>query len=200
MTQIEHKRMGDIEVGDVLLGPNGEETTVVATYDEHIPDRMYELEMENGEIIRCSGTHLWYTETTSDKKNKRKYKKLAKNWFKAHKEALPYQDEAEAYPIEVLVKKFGTTQEEQEFLHLACLSLGPTYNTPHILVEDLTKVVAEENIYSYCVKDLSEFIEDMRSSVIHKNGYFYFGQVRDTDEVFRITEEINIPTTEEVKR
>lgn len=60
------KRFGDLVEGDIILGPNGEHVPVVRAYDEHMPETMYEIETEDGSIIKASGNHLWYVETSFD--------------------------------------------------------------------------------------------------------------------------------------
>ena len=52
------KKMGDIEVGDKVLTPSGEETDVVEIHPQgHIPT--YEIELDDGRKTRCSAQHLW---------------------------------------------------------------------------------------------------------------------------------------------
>lgn len=60
------KRFGDLVPGDIIRGPNGEEVVVKEAYEEHLPERMFEIELENGETIKASGNHLWYIETNFD--------------------------------------------------------------------------------------------------------------------------------------
>jgi len=60
------KRFGDLVPGDIIRGPNGEEVVVREAYDQHVPERMFEIELENGESIKASGNHLWYIETDFD--------------------------------------------------------------------------------------------------------------------------------------
>lgn len=59
------KPIGDIEEGDFVLGSNGP-TKVTRAYSHHIPKTMYEIELDSGEIIKVSGNHLWYIETSED--------------------------------------------------------------------------------------------------------------------------------------
>lgn len=75
------KRFGDLEVGDRILGSDNQEVEVVQVYDEHIPEKMYEIEMDNGEVIKASGNHLWYVETDFDHSFHRERKRLGKKHF-----------------------------------------------------------------------------------------------------------------------
>lgn len=58
---------GELQVGDLVLDETGAPVRVKKAYDHHIPERMYELELENGTKIKASGNHLWYIETDEDK-------------------------------------------------------------------------------------------------------------------------------------
>lgn len=75
------KKFGDLEVGDTILGADNQDVEVVRVYDEHIPERMFEIEMDNGEIIKASGNHLWYVETDFDLSFHRERKRLGKKHF-----------------------------------------------------------------------------------------------------------------------
>lgn len=76
------KKFGDLQVGDVILGPNGEEVTITQAYDAHMPERMFEIELENGESIKASGNHLWYVETKFDYEYHRERRREAKKLLK----------------------------------------------------------------------------------------------------------------------
>lgn len=66
------KRFGDLVVGDYVLSPAGEPVRVCAAYQEHTPARMFELEFEDGTVIRASGNHLWYVVADSDQQDYRR--------------------------------------------------------------------------------------------------------------------------------
>ena len=63
------KTIAEVKQQDILVGSDGQ-TEVSAVYEEHIPKRMYEITLANGEKIKCSGNHLWYAETDNDRANK----------------------------------------------------------------------------------------------------------------------------------
>lgn len=63
---IEVVTMGDLEEGDVLVGPNGR-VTIEKSYDPHIPESMFELETDSGITIQVSGNHLFYVITKDDR-------------------------------------------------------------------------------------------------------------------------------------
>lgn len=62
------KTMGELKEGDIIKSPMGP-TEVRRAYDEHIPERMFEVEDDNGSIGQFSGNHLFYIETEIDRSN-----------------------------------------------------------------------------------------------------------------------------------
>ena len=75
------KRFGDLVPGDLVEGLNGELTEVVEAYDEHIPETMYEIETDNGSIIKASGNHLWYIESSLDIDLHSERRRLGRKFF-----------------------------------------------------------------------------------------------------------------------
>lgn len=76
------KKFGDLVPGDVIRGSNGQETMVTAAYDHHIPERMFEIELEDGTSVKASGNHLWYVETKFDYAYHRERRREAKKILK----------------------------------------------------------------------------------------------------------------------
>jgi replicative DNA helicase len=61
--------MGDVAVGDQLIGADGRPTTVVAA-TEVLHDRpCYEVEFSDGTVIVADGQHQWLTETRASRKS-----------------------------------------------------------------------------------------------------------------------------------
>ena len=56
------KTMGDISVGDFVFGKNGNPTMVIGE-SEIFNKPMYEVEFEDGEIIKASSDHIWTVRT-----------------------------------------------------------------------------------------------------------------------------------------
>jgi hypothetical protein len=52
------RTMAEVQVGDKVLSPSGDYTEVVAIPWEGVDD-LYEIEMEDGRIVRCNAKHLW---------------------------------------------------------------------------------------------------------------------------------------------
>lgn len=53
------KELKDIVDGDILVGQNGQPTTVIKAHEIQLPKKAYELKFSNGEVIRAGGEHLW---------------------------------------------------------------------------------------------------------------------------------------------
>jgi preprotein translocase subunit YajC len=191
---IVNKQLKDIRVGDKIVGPGGAPVTVTHVFDKYMPDTMYEITMDNGETIKCSGNHLWYCETDSDRQERKKYFKLAKYFFK-HAKIPEYNMNMPAYPYEMLPTKFSDDKKCQELISRAALSLGPTYQTPNAIFDGLD-YIKEEKFYTYSFNDMIDFLKGLQRVVNHdKSQYFYFGQVRETQNIAKIgiISNVNIP-------
>ena len=53
------KELKDIIDGDILVGQNGQPTTVIKAHEIQLPKKAYSIEFSNGEVIRAGGEHLW---------------------------------------------------------------------------------------------------------------------------------------------
>lgn len=118
------KNFGELEEGDRILGPDGQPVTVTRAYDAHVPQRMYELELEDGTVVQASGNHLWYIEPSEDRlahsdrlKRARRLLKGHKDW---HEEALFVATAQEPYEIglEDLMNFFDFIEDYNERYYL----------------------------------------------------------------------------------
>lgn len=192
--KIENKKMNELKVGDILLGENNEKVVINEVFEEHTPKTMYEIEMADGQKIKSSGNHLWYCETDTDRKEKQKYRKQAKKFFKHN--VIPEKDiNNPSYPISLIGEHFSNDPKYIEFIKRVCLSLGPSITTPNVIFDEYMTLVDDYLEYLYSYNDLIDFLSIMKSSIINNAGsYFYFGKVRSTEEIFSIIDEdINIP-------
>lgn len=199
--ETEQVNFGDLVPGDKIIGANGEPVTVTATYEKHIPKDMYELEMEDGEVVQASGNHLWYCESSVDEKHKKEYLRLAKAFFE--NEVIPEPlEEDELFPIQDIIQIFGDEVDTILFIEKAAKSLGYSSYTPHLMYDDKMKVAGrKEAIFNYSYNDLISFLISMKKAVLDNQGYFYFGEVRTTNEIFSLIEKgdkINIPHKKDV--
>ena len=53
------KKLGDIQVGDIVYDMDGNPTKVIYTYDPYVPDEGYYVTFSTGETISACGDHLW---------------------------------------------------------------------------------------------------------------------------------------------
>ena len=61
--------MGDVAVGDDLLGDDGLPTRVVAATDVMLGRPCYEVEFSDGTVIVADAEHQWLTETRASRKS-----------------------------------------------------------------------------------------------------------------------------------
>lgn len=61
--------MGDVAVGDELLGDDGRPTRVVAATDVMLGRPCYEVEFSDGTVIVADAAHQWLTETRASRKS-----------------------------------------------------------------------------------------------------------------------------------
>ena len=188
-------KFGDLKPGDKLVGSDGEITEVVKVYDKHIPEKMYEIEMEDGEVIQASGNHLWYCETNSDELGKEMYRQIASEYFE-NNEIPEKLVEDHHFPLELITTMFGDNINTRIFIEKASRSLGHASMTPHIMLINKLKDQVTEEILNYSYNNLIDFLYRMKEAVLDNNGYFYFGQVRDTQEIAKLKKYnryVNIP-------
>lgn len=186
---------GELKRGDKLVGSDGKTTTVTKVYDKHIPKKMYLIEMEDGEVIKASGNHLWYCETDLDVAEKEMYRSLAKEYFENNRIPDKLEKDKE-YPLEIMVNLFGESIKTIVFIENACKSLGYVSMTPHALITDKMKKVNVTEIYNYSYNNLIDFLVKMKEAIINNKGYFYFGKVRTTEEIAKLkwyNRYVNIP-------
>lgn len=197
-----NKTIYDTCKGDTITGSQNE-VEVLADYEVHHPERMYEIELENGEIIRCSGNHLWYAETDIDRKEKWAYKKLALDYFESH--GIPKLLEVDQnLPIIHMLNTLGDIPKEKQYILKCCNTLGHCAYTRTIEVSGLglNEIKKEVDIALYSVNDIITFISHMKESLVNDKGYFYFGSTYMTDTLFSgfTPEEINIPTVHDIRQ
>lgn len=68
-TPFGERRMGDLEVGDTILNPNGSPQKIIQIHPHNDMD-IYELEFEDGAKLEVGLDHLWLTHKTSSHKTK----------------------------------------------------------------------------------------------------------------------------------
>jgi len=59
--------IGELTVGDLVLGSDGEPTPVIGVYPQGEKD-IYRLTTQDGASTLCSGDHLWAVATRDDRR------------------------------------------------------------------------------------------------------------------------------------
>ncbi|AXE26327.1 phosphate starvation-inducible protein PhoH [Streptomyces globosus] len=67
--------IGDLQVGDLVVGSNGEPTPVLGVYPQGEKD-IYRLTAQDGSWTLCCGEHLWTVRTASDKRRGKPWRVL----------------------------------------------------------------------------------------------------------------------------
>ncbi|MQA61763.1 MAG: phosphate starvation-inducible protein PhoH [Actinophytocola sp.] len=67
--------IGDLQVGDLVIGSNGEPTPVLGVYPQGERD-IYRVTAQDGSGTLCCGEHLWTVRTASDKRRNRPWRVL----------------------------------------------------------------------------------------------------------------------------
>lgn len=189
---------GELKSGDKIIGADGNPVEVTAAYDKYIPEKMYEIEMEDGEVVQASGNHMWYCETPLDAQEKNEYLASAKEFFE-NREIPEKLEEDELFPLQDMVLIFGDDVKTMLFIEKVCRSLGYSSYSPHLLyVDKLSEgnMAKQEIIMNYSYNDFIDFLHQMKAAVLENKGYFFFGEVRTTDEIFYWINkglEVNIP-------
>ncbi|MEY2228105.1 MULTISPECIES: PhoH family protein [Streptomyces] len=67
--------IGDLQVGDLVVGSNGEPTPVLGVYPQG-PKDIYRVTAQDGSWTLCCGEHLWTVRTASDKRRDKPWRVL----------------------------------------------------------------------------------------------------------------------------
>jgi phosphate starvation-inducible PhoH-like protein len=67
--------IGDLQVGDLVMGSNGEPTPVLGVYPQGEKD-IYRVSAQDGSWTLCCGEHLWTVRTASDKRRDKPWRVL----------------------------------------------------------------------------------------------------------------------------
>lgn len=194
------KTINTIQKNEKIEGSD-KETVVTDVYEVHTPERMYEITLENGETIKCSGNHLWYAETNIDRENKEHYKKVAQMYFNDSPN-LELLEKDIICSLDDVIKLMCTTDYHKDYILRVCNSIGNVAvdKTKWYTGENLTEYSHSTDLDLYSINDILKFIQK-HGRALKGEEYFYFGQVYTTDILFNSfsPEEINIPTIFEVR-
>lgn len=196
---------GDLKAGDVILDADGE-VTVSRAYDEHIPERMYRIELKDGSVIKASGNHLWYIEPTMDIQGHRGRLLEAKrvlaghtDWFDDAEEVAYEPEKKYEIAMEDLMNFFDFIEDESAryfFLKRIADSIG------HISEETITQqdVITGETVVNpmTMIYDARCFMQQALSLTglpeYSKEWPVIVGRVVTTDEIFEKYPDADIPS------
>ena len=72
-------RMGDIRVGDMVIGKNGKPTRVTGVYPQGKKE-IFKVSFSDGASTECCDEHLWLTQTYEERNYDSRAKRLGKSW------------------------------------------------------------------------------------------------------------------------
>lgn len=204
----ELKPLKDIKAGDVILGPDNEEVTVLQDYEEHFPDEMYEIELDNGVKIKASGNHLWYIETEFNKQNyknrvkkARKYfKRLTKEMIKELEDISNSEDDIETSLIDMLALIDAVNDTEAfEIMFRIAKSLGKVSENNTLLKDSITgETVPFNNVSHYDAKQFSQQILSLMDKKYEDKWKIVLGEVVTTNELMDFYDVVSIPTLKDI--
>jgi phosphate starvation-inducible protein PhoH and related proteins len=75
LTPFGFRPIGDLRVGDLVVGSNGEPTPVLGVYPQG-PKKTYRVHAQDGSSVLCSEDHLWTVRTRSDRRHGERWRVL----------------------------------------------------------------------------------------------------------------------------
>lgn len=198
------KSFRDLKPGDVIMGTDNKPVTVVRAYDEHMPETMYSLEMETGEVIEASGNHLWYVESSLDRslhrervKNARKVlKRTDADLWEELETLTEYSDHAEI-ALQDLIELFEAAQRKdlQKILVRVAESLGPvaeeSAHTEDIFTGEAVKRRAPVRLYD--ARLFSQQLLALKDKRWEKKWPIVRGQVMTTEQLSLVAATLHLP-------
>lgn len=199
------KRLEDIAPGDMVEGSDGQPVEVMVVHETHLPETMWEIELDNGVVIKASGNHLWYCETMLDWELHASRKRDAKKALKdIRPQAIGLLEEAAAKEQIVetsLIDMITLLQatDQPPLLHVITRiaeSIGhiaENISTLDMLDED---EVREEILRMYDARLFAQQILALTGQRKYKKTHIIVGSIMTTDRMMELSETIEIPVTE----
>lgn len=198
------KKFGELEPGDMLIGSTGEPVTVTKVYDEHLPESMWEIELEDGSLIKASGNHLWYCETKLDWELHDLRKSTAKRVLKSiTPQALALLEESaeKTEPVETRLVDMVTLLQaaaSQEFLNVierVADSIGHVSENSIVFQDLAGEGEEEEAIRTYDARIFAQQILRLTGKRKYRKYKLIVGSVMTTDAMMEISDSVEIPVT-----
>lgn len=198
----ELKRFEELVEGDMVLGSHGQPVTVTKAYDVHVPESMWEIELENGTVLKASGNHLWYCETQLDWEllalRKRTAKKLLSR-VSSKKLALLEDTATKTQPVETrLVDMVTLLQAAQEPKLLEVIvrvaeAIGHVSENT-VTLEDLNgEGAVSETIRTYDARVFAQQLLKLTGLRRYRHYELIVGSVMSTEDMVSMQETVHIP-------
>jgi hypothetical protein len=205
------KRLGDIQEGDRVMGSDGLPATVTRAHGEHLPQRMFEIEFDDGGKIEASGNHLWYIETQEDRRGLRKRMKLAQKILKdlpaeveeGLSELAQSEGEEELYLDEMI--EVLALEVDGEIINGICVRIAEALG--HVAEDTLThqdlltgSTIEEFFHRSYDGRLFAQQVLALRDPKLRKTWPVVGGRVVTTQQLFDFYDDENIPLVKPLVR
>ncbi len=198
------KRFGDLQPGDVLVG-SGEPVTVVKAYEEHIPETMWEIEIDDGTIVKASGNHLWYCESRLDwelhslrkKDGKRLLKDVTPQALALLEETATKEESVETRLIDmVILLQAVRNQELLNAVERVADSIGHVAENSMSFEDISGEGEEEEHIRSYDAKLFAQQLLSLTGKRKYKKYKLIVGSIMTTDAMMELGEIVELPVTD----
>lgn len=199
------KRFDELQPGDYVMGSDGKPVEVTTVYEKHVPEVMWEIETEDGELIRASGNHLWYCETRFDwellASRKREGKKLLKHVtpqaIKLLEETAAKEEMVETRLIDMVTLLQAADKPEltRAITRIAEAIGHIAENTTRY--EDMAdeNEAIEEQIRTYDAGLFARQILALTGRRKYRHWKLIVGSIMTTDEMMELGEDVEIPVT-----
>lgn len=200
------KRFGDLVPGDRVVSLNGDFVEVTKVHEEHIPEKMYHLEFDNGSWLDASGNHLFYVETEIDRGHHRQRIANAENILKTLDETsisdmlvLAQSDEHYKASVEDMMNMTNAYADGKVFEVYSRIaeSLGHI-EEENIIRQDLydEREISRETVRLYDANLFAQQILSIRSKSFRKIWPVVCGRVVSTQELIEMSETMDVDIPE----
>ena len=203
------KEFGELQVGDFVVGSDGKPVEVLRVYDEHIPETMWELEMEDGTLISASGNHLWYCETSLDWELHRSRKIVGKKlWRTLTKETRALLEETatkdesvETRLIDmVTLLRVSDNREFFQAVERIADAIGHVAEETSTYEDFLWDESEEELIRTYDARLFAQQLLALSGERRYSHHKLIVGSVMTTDAMMSMGDSVEIPVTRALGR
>lgn len=138
------KKLGELEVGDVIYGADGKKTNITYITDTMYNLKMYKITFSNGEVITACEDHLWNISSTDWKRHNQKVKTLST------KEMIPLleQYKSRSKPAKMFVDHCETVEFDNNELKIDPYLLGLWLSDENEDFDEYIKHISEEYEHS----------------------------------------------------